>query len=193
MCNNCIKQQEGIRKYYVKNRNARSSLRAFFYCDVFFDFFQFVLTTTQGFVITYANESQMLLRQELKDYITKQRKLILDLLGNSDYMTADDIFVAVKNDGVSISTVYRNLDKLVQNNRVIRELTKDGSKSLYRLNKTAFCTGHLHLVCSRCGNVIHISDNDTSKLGDSVMSKYGFSIDEQSSFITGLCQKCKNL
>lgn len=135
----------------------------------------------------------MLLRQELKDYITKQRKLILDLLGNSDYMTADDIFVAVKNDGVSISTVYRNLDKLVQNNRVIRELTKDGSKSLYRLNKTAFCTGHLHLVCSRCGNVIHISDNDTSKLGDSVMSKYGFSIDEQSSFITGLCQKCKNL
>ncbi len=144
------------------------------------------------FAITYANESQML-RRKLKEYTTKQRQLITNVLKNCDALTADEIFLQLKDEKVSLSTVYRNLDKLVESNFVIRELSIDGKRSLYRINKTALCKGHIHLQCSRCGNVIHISNSDTDKIGDAIKAKYGFSIDEQALPIIGICERCKKL
>lgn len=126
----------------------------------------------------------------MKEYKTKQRDLILSVFSDSDFLTADEIAEKLKSNDVSKSTIYRNLEKLTESGRVIRELSKDGSKSVYKLNPVAQCSGHLHLVCSCCGEVIHLSESDSDKLERVLKKSYGFSVNDNATVISGVCESC---
>ncbi len=135
---------------------------------------------------TYANQRS---GNELREYRTKQRDLILGVFSYAGYVTADEIYKALFPE-VNKSTVYRNLEKLTESGKITRELSKDGSKSIYRLNLTARCEGHLHLVCSRCGGVIHLSEADSEKLGRALKEDYGFAVNDTATIISGVCESC---
>jgi len=125
----------------------------------------------------------------LKEYKTKQRDLILSVFSSAYYFTADEIYEKLLPD-VNKSTVYRNLEKLTESGKITRELSKDGSKSIYRLNPTAHCEGHLHLICSNCGGVIHLSEADSDKLEKVLKKSYGFSVNDNATVISGVCENC---
>ena len=131
-------------------------------------------------------------KDDLKDYKTKQRDLILSVFSTADYFTADEIYEKLLPD-VNRSTVYRNLEKLTESGKITRKLSKDGSRAIYRLNPIAHCEGHLHLICSHCGGVIHLSETDSDKLEKVLKKSYGFSVNDNTTVISGICESCLKL
>ncbi len=88
---------------------------------------------------------------------SKQRDMIYDiLLSRKDHPTADDLYLEMKNifPGVSLGTVYRNLNILVEQGLVNR-IDSAGTFSRFD-GKTA---PHSHFVCRECGKIIDVELN----------------------------------
>lgn len=90
------------------------------------------------------------------------------------------------------TTVYRNLDRMVTQDKLIKYQSTDGSSSLYRRGKTDHsCHEHLHMQCVRCGRVIHIDRDTMNHITKEVQERYGFMIDCDRSSICGICKDCQ--
>lgn len=128
----------------------------------------------------------------MKEYNTRQRALIYDLFkGNpSKSYDADEVYQLLSESGIDKSTVYRNLDRLVNDNLLVRERSEDGTRNLFRYNVTACCVGHLHLVCSKCKGIIHLDEADSDLMGALISSRYGFVVNDSTTVIAGVCKNC---
>ena len=85
---------------------------------------------------------------------SKQRDTIYDMLVNDHtHPTAEVIYSHVRRiiPDISLGTVYRNLNVLVENG-YIRKLNIDGVTVHYDGNVTP----HHHMVCSKCGKIVDI-------------------------------------
>ncbi len=100
--------------------------------------------------------------------MTKQKKLILQILRNTDtHPTADWIYEQAKKEipDISLGTVYRNL-KVLKDMGEILELNYGSTYSRY----DGVSTNHYHFVCKQCGKIydldvgISISDENIEKL-----------------------------
>lgn len=127
-----------------------------------------------------------------KIYLTKQRGLILGVFKSSPSVSfdADEIYNMLQESGINKSTVYRNLDKLIKDDLIVRELSQDGSRNVFRFNTTHKCEGHLHLVCSKCSRTIHLDERDSDKMGSLINDNYGFEISDSQTVIKGVCKDC---
>jgi Fur family ferric uptake transcriptional regulator len=86
--------------------------------------------------------------------MTRQRRVILEeLRGRVDHPSAEELFNAVRSrlPRVSLGTIYRNLDTLVQGGEV-RKLEFSGSCARY----DADLRPHLHVHCEVCGTVADV-------------------------------------
>jgi len=83
--------------------------------------------------------------------MTKQRKLVLDIVENScDHLTAEEVFFKAKEEmpNIALGTVYRNLNILVDEG-LLRRLTIAGHPD--RFDNTRI--EHEHLICKNCGKL----------------------------------------
>ena len=125
-------------------------------------------------------------------YRTKQRELLLDFFAkhHDQSFSAEEIAVAVKKQGISLSAVYRNLNELEINGKV-RKISKTGSrKAYYQFVDLDFCKDSLHLSCTHCGKTTHMNKCDADALAN-ILSNSHFNIDKQSTVLYGVCEKCK--
>ena len=86
---------------------------------------------------------------------TRQKKLIYDIIVNSyAHPTALQIYKEAINviPDISLGTVYRNLNMLVDNDSIVRIKMPDG---IDRYDK---CLEHAHIICSNCGHT-HVGKN----------------------------------
>ena len=114
---------------------------------------------------------------------SKQRQKILEIINNSyDHPTAYMIYEKVKNDipDISLGTVYRNLNSLVEN-----KLIKRIPLSIDRYDKN---TNHCHLCCIKCDNIIDIDLLDIDKV---ILAKYNFEVLNSDVVLVGICNECK--
>ena len=125
----------------------------------------------------------------MKEYKTKQRELILNIFTSNESVTADEICEKLY-PKVNRSTVYRNLEKLTESGKLIKEVPTNGNKSIYKLNHTLQCNGHLHLICNKCGGVLHLSDETSEKLEKILCDDCGFFVNDQKTMIYGICDNC---
>lgn len=119
--------------------------------------------------------------------MTKQKKLILDIVGSSyDHPTADEVFSSAKKQmpGIVLATVYNNLNRLVLEG-AIRRISVKGEPDRY--DRPDF--GHDHIKCSRCGR---ISDVCTGNLLDELRKATGIDIISYELNMTYICDECKN-
>lgn len=118
---------------------------------------------------------------------TKTRELIKELLNSSNTpLSASDIFDNLKNQRVTLSSVYRTLDTFYKNNIISKELTSDGV-SLYSILKEE----HSHfLECKNCHKVIELNYCPYHKVNAQIKAKHRFEVDEHNVVIYGLCSKC---
>ena len=84
---------------------------------------------------------------------TKQKTLILDVINNScnhptAYMVHQECVKILPN--ISLGTVYRNLNTLVDNGEIIR---LDIPNQMTRYDKIL---SHDHLICMECGKVVDL-------------------------------------
>jgi Fur family zinc uptake transcriptional regulator/Fur family ferric uptake transcriptional regulator len=128
---------------------------------------------------------------KLKGYkMTRQREAILDafLACASHLMTAHQLFtqVMIKEPQTNFSTVYRNLEMLVQEGIVNKVIVQDKTHA-YELNVES--EHHHHMICMVCGNVQCI---DYCPI-DNISEKHGFKHTDHRLEIYGFCKECSRL
>ncbi len=121
--------------------------------------------------------------------LTPQRKAILRVLEHSDrHLTAEEVAeeLARQNQAVSVATIYRNLNLLVDLG-LVSKLELHDSPARFELNR-----GHNHhLVCLGCGSVIKLDVCPMQGLIDDVISKQDFLVCQHHFEITGYCRACQ--
>lgn len=122
---------------------------------------------------------------------TKQRTHLLDILTKKkEPMTADQIF---KNcqlwcPGMALTTVYRNLDRMVELGYVTRiESPKAAARYL-----AADVHKRFLLTCKVCGDQEEITDVSIKLLEAYVHDTCGFEVQQANLEFYGVCKKCKD-
>jgi Fur family transcriptional regulator, ferric uptake regulator len=122
--------------------------------------------------------------------LTPQRRMILDAIAQSHgHITAEDIhkhILPVYPD-MNISTVYRNLERLLEL-RMIAATDMGGGSVTYELLAAA---RHHHLICHRCGATIELSDELVADLRAGILRKHGFTADIDHLALWGQCAACR--
>jgi len=129
-------------------------------------------------------------------YKTKNRQQILDILKNrkDQSVSVSEIKESMEQMGcnVNLSTIYRYMDKLVEEGIVMEYLTKKGEKAGFQyLEPEQDCHQHLHLQCIRCGRIIHLNCSFMKDIQMHIGEYHGFTIQCDHSILYGICQTCQ--
>ena len=117
--------------------------------------------------------------------VTKYAKKILEIVESSrSHLTAEQIFIELRRayPKVVLATVYNNLNRLCQEDR-IRKVSVEGMPDRYdRILR------HDHLVCKQCGRLL---DVDLGDLTAQLERKAGISILTYDLKLVYLCDECR--
>jgi len=120
--------------------------------------------------------------------MTKNRKLILDIIKNSKgHLTADEIMTEARKGCPSIAkgTIYRNLG-LMTDEGLLRKVSVIGGPDHYD-DRT---DPHQHMVCAKCGAITDVTFGDNIK--DKIEQIVGtdiLSFDMQINYVCPNCRK----
>jgi Fur family ferric uptake transcriptional regulator len=122
---------------------------------------------------------------------TKQRKAILSVLAQSgEPLTAEDIYIRlkVKQEDVSLSTVYRTLEQLCEHD-VLQSVTLSGDNRMaYVLEGSEH---HHYIVCSQCKRMLPISHCPLEAFEKALAEETGFLLQGHRLDLYGLCPECQ--
>ncbi len=129
-------------------------------------------------------------------YKTKAREVILEYLKKhtEQRLTAREIYEAVRERDAEInrSTVYRNLERLVDDGSLIKYKETDVDATCYRYSEhNGSCHDHMHAQCTGCGKVFHLDNAVFGNAPNKIKSEYGIDIDYGKTVIIGVCDKCR--
>lgn len=118
---------------------------------------------------------------------TKTRESVLNLLKDAVMpISANDIFEQLKNDGITLSSIYRTLDCFVKNDITLKESNQQGV-ALYTLKKDE----HSHILeCKECHTQTKLDYCPYHKANESIKNKHQFFADEENIVIYGTCKNC---
>ncbi len=122
--------------------------------------------------------------------VTVQRRTVYEaLIGVTTHPSADGVYELVKDllPGISRTTVYRVLDRLVEMG-VIRRLPHPSCACRFDGNTQR----HHHLVCRGCGEVSDVFDLRYDALPMPTGRLSGFRVEDYSVVFTGICSACRN-
>lgn len=119
---------------------------------------------------------------------SKQRELILNtVLQNKIHPTADDVYKLLRDEypGLSLGTVYRNLNFLAEHDMLKKINVPNGSDCF-----DVTLAEHQHLVCVKCGKVYDVSIPEINNIENNVYRRTGFRINVSSLAFEGVCSSC---
>jgi Fe2+ or Zn2+ uptake regulation protein len=119
---------------------------------------------------------------------SKQREIVLaQLRKNKTHPTADDVYSALKpdNPGLSLATVYRNLNLLFDLG-IIGRVGISGKAERFDSNPEDHC----HVICVHCGEIIDIEDELPERLCEKARKATDYAISGCSVVFFGSCPKC---
>lgn len=122
-----------------------------------------------------------------KTRYSKQRELIYqNLKARCDHPTAEIIYTDLKKDnpGLSLGTVYRNLNFLVTS-KLIRKL----DVGQVTVHFDADLSNHHHFICNHCQQVFDIAYDDTHIKND-VQKQTEHQIEKIELVFSGICKDC---
>lgn len=118
---------------------------------------------------------------------SRQREIILNtLMQNPVHPTADELHELVRkqNPGISIATVYRNLNQLSEAGTVLKIPNPNGADRF-----DGNITEHNHAVCRRCGKMFDIMV-DLPDVCSAANEQSEIFVDGVSMLFSGICAKC---
>lgn len=123
--------------------------------------------------------------------VTLPRIKILETLeaNHNTHFSAEDIYKIMLQQGVEIgvATVYRVLTQCEQAG-LVRRLQFEGGRAVFEATPADH---HDHIICVRCGHVEEFHDKTIEKRQQKVAEKVGFSVEDHSMTLYGLCEKCQ--
>ena len=90
--------------------------------------------------------------------------------------------------GINLSTVYRNLETLVNVGLVLHTHLGHGGATYHAAEELT----HLHLVCSECEGIGDAPIETAANFVNTLADDYGFKTDVTHFAVYGLCSKCAN-
>ena len=133
---------------------------------------------------------------EKKNYHTRQRDVILSCMREEGgaHFTAGDIALKMQNrgEGVGLATIYRLLDKMVEEGQIRKFITGSGNPACYQLPETEneACRHHYHLKCGKCGRLFHVECEHIDEFTAHLLEEHGFQVDHSKTVFYGLCREC---
>lgn len=128
------------------------------------------------------------------NYETKQSKLVYDFLeeNSQKHFSAEEVYFAIKANGDNIgrTTVYRHLDRLVEEHKARKFSSGDNNACCYQFENEN-CHHHYHLRCSSCGTLIHTECDFLDKLSQHIFNDHNFKIDGSKTVLYGICKHCE--
>lgn len=117
---------------------------------------------------------------------TKTRECVLKILENaSSPISANDIYITLKNDNITLSSIYRTLNTFYKEKMVIRD-NIDGV-ALY----TLLLDEHFHyLECKMCHKKIKLDYCPYHKANNQIKKQLNFVVDEHNVVLLGTCSDC---
>ena len=136
-------------------------------------------------------------RQVFQDYVkskdlvfTHQRSKILDYLLQADrHLSQDEIYEALKGEGIGKVTVFRTL-KILEDCHLVERVTDSHGKAKYEIEVDR--PHHDHLICLKCGTIIEIQWPEIERIQTKVSRKIGFTITYHRHELFGYCKECSN-
>ncbi len=116
-------------------------------------------------------------KTELLDFFKKNKEQIF---------SADEVYDALSD--IPKSTLYRLLSKLTDEGLLEKAATDDRVVGYHYSDST--CPHHLHLLCSKCGRLEHLSESESEKLVDIFQKETSFKMC-LSGTVEGICKECQ--
>ena len=116
-----------------------------------------------------------------------QRQTILDtVMQQKQHLTANELYriIRPKNPHLSLGTVYRNLNLLVETG-VLGRVSVSGEPDRFDWEPPP----HAHLYCRKCGKVVNL-EIPTQPVADLLAQCQGVRVERYSLLVTGLCADC---
>ena len=132
----------------------------------------------------------------MAEYATEQKKILSDFLKeNSDRAFSIEELIegmrASYGDHVpGTSTVYRLMNRLVEEGVVKRFVKGHSRRFLYQAVRDEHCRSHLHLKCIGCGKLLHLDERISDTLLDTIRATNDFSVNEEETVLFGECSTC---
>ncbi len=131
-----------------------------------------------------------------ESYKTKNRQQILEFLKmqKDRSISVSEIKANMEQNGyeVNLSTIYRYMDKLVEEGSVMKYTSKKGEKSGFQyIEPEHNCHCHLHLQCIQCGKIMHLNCCFMEEIEMHIKEYHGFTIQCDNSILYGMCQDCQ--
>ena len=121
---------------------------------------------------------------------TRQRLAVADVLGRLDgFRSAQELHDLLRAEGaqVGLTTVYRNLQALVEAGEV-DALRSDDGEVVYR--RCATEAHHHHLVCRSCGRSVEVEGPEVETWAAAVAAEHGFTDVSHTVEVFGTCAAC---
>ena len=125
-------------------------------------------------------------------YMTRQQRAVLEGVKASPEgcATAAELTEQLHREGqtVGLTTVYRQLEKLVAQGKVHKLLTEEGA--CYQYCDKARHTDCFLLQCEGCGTIFHMDCSHLGELYQHLEREHHFRIDPRRTLFYGLCDAC---
>ncbi|MEG1547542.1 MAG: transcriptional repressor [Clostridia bacterium] len=121
---------------------------------------------------------------------SKQRELIMDCLHvHPSHPSADELYALLRVDhpGISLATVYRNLNQLVECGQIMRISVPHCADRFDAVND-----GHYHMTCESCGHIDDIPREAVPDVCKAATAATGLDIHGSKLIFYGVCNACKH-
>ena len=128
-----------------------------------------------------------MLKVERKPRNTKQLQVVWEAIkDDNSHPTADQVYDRVRErlPHVSLGTVYRNLQKLVADEK-LQVLMRGRAQHFDPLVKR-----HQHFICEKCGRVFDVLVDTESDIKPTRLPHRGFKVTSHQSTFFGACKPC---
>ena len=126
-------------------------------------------------------------------YNTRQKARILDYLIEHEQrrLTVDEVVQRLAERGTSVgkTTVYRQLEALAEQGTV-HKYAADGVTCYQYFRDAEECKRHSHMVCTGCGDLLHVECDLMKQLFEHMRDEHGFALDSDRSVLYGRCARC---
>lgn len=92
---------------------------------------------------------------------------------------------------IPVATLYRLVDALVEEGLLRKYIIGPNSACCFQYNQGNSCHEHFHLVCEKCGKLIHLECDEVNHLLDHIQDEHSFKIDVSRINLYGLCDECQ--
>lgn len=129
-----------------------------------------------------------------KNYRTKQSEAIFEYIASlgEQHVTANQIAAHFESEEfpIGIATIYRHLEKYVQNGTVRKYNIDGASGACYQYLSEEHDCNQIHLKCEGCGAVLHLQCDILDSMPQHVYKEHAFRINPFKTVFYGKCSNC---